>query len=180
MLGQRTYEEDRLRVRRGWLWGRDSGRWALILDFAYQSQPMPPIAAPGTWLEAELGFFPSQYPLRALLRNAATVADGGMPPALVDGGALLNRYAEALARQPWLEILPATLAGIVPARGEADTWFLRDAAAHLLPCHPGFADPWRLLALSGGWPLKVFGEWNGGQFWPLSAWRGERFATFRG
>jgi len=32
--------------------------------------------------------------------------------------------------------------------------------------------------LSGGQPLTVFGEWNGGQFWPLSAWRGERVTAF--
>ena len=104
-----------------------------------------------------------------------------MPPALAVGAApLLNEYAEALARQPWLELWPATLAEAVPVRGEADIWLLRDATAHLLPCHPGFPDRWRLFALSGGWPLTVFGEWNGQQLWPLSAWRGDRFTAFRG
>ena len=179
MLGQRTYQEDRLQVRRSWLWGRDCGRLALLLDFAYQNQPLPVIPAPGVWLEAELGFFPSHYPLRALLRNSTPVEDRTMPPALADGAApLLNEYAEALARQPWLELWPATLAEAVPVRGEADIWLLRDATAHLLPCHPGFADRWRLFALSGGWPLTVFGEWNGQQLWPLSTWRGDRFTAF--
>lgn len=175
VVGQRSYEEETLRVRRTWLWGRECGRWALALDFAHQSQPMPPSAAPGTWLEAELGFLPSQYPLRALLRNSIPVEDRAMPPALADSVALLAAYAGALAQQPWLEILPATVAGLVPVHGEADAWFLRDAAANLLPVNPGFADPWRLLALSGGLPLTVFGEWNGRQFWPLSAWISERF-----
>ncbi|MCK7582242.1 MAG: hypothetical protein MZV65_46000 [Chromatiales bacterium] len=100
------------------------------------------------------------------------------PPPTPTAPALLRAYAEALAQQPWLELWSATLAEVVPARGETETWFLRDTAAHLLPCHPGFAGPWRLLALSGGLPLTVFGEWNGQQFWPLSAWRGERFAAF--
>lgn len=178
VVGQRAYQEDAMRVRRAWLWGRHSRRWALVLDFAHQSQPMPPLPAPGTWLEAELGFFPGQYPLRALLRNSTPVEDRAMPPTLADGAVLLKEYAEALAQQPWLEIQPAILAETMPVRGEANAWLLRDAGAHLLPCHPGFTDPWRLLALSGGQPLMVFGEWNGGQFWPLSAWRGEEFTAF--
>ncbi len=177
VIGQRSYEDEAMRVRRTWLWGRECGRLALVLDFAHQSQPMPPIAAPGIWLEADLGFFPSQYPLRALLRNSTTVENQTMPAALADGAALLAAYAGALAQQPWLDILPATVAGLVPVRGEADVWRLRDTAGSLLPINPGFTDRWRLFAGSGGWPLTVFGEWNGSQFWPLSAWIGERFTA---
>jgi hypothetical protein len=178
LLGQRSYDEDRLRVRRSWLWGQNCGRLALVLDFAYQNQSLPVIGPPGTWLEAELGFFPSQYPQRALLRNAAATDASGVPPTYADSAALSSAYAEALAQQPWLELWPATMAEVVPVRGETDAWFLRDTAAHRLPCHPGFADSWRLLALSGGLPLTVYGEWNGQEFWPLSAWHGERFTAF--
>ena len=139
---------------------------------------MPPIAAPGTWLEAELGFFPSHYPQRALLRKPITIEEQGMPPALTDNAALLDAYVEALAQQPWLGILPAVLAGVTPVRGHADHWWLRNQAAHRLPVNPGFSEGWRLLALGGGTPLTVFGEWNGQQFWPLSAWTDGRFAAF--
>jgi len=97
---------------------------------------------------------------------------------LADGAALLDRYAAALARQPWLAVLPAAVAEALPVRRESDTWFLRDAAAKLLPCHPGFIETWRLLACSGGSPLTVFGEWNGQQFWPLSSWRDGQLTAF--
>ncbi|MCP5451358.1 MAG: SWIM zinc finger family protein [Gammaproteobacteria bacterium] len=178
LVGQRGYEEEQMRVRRSWLWGRHHDRLALVLDFAHQSQPMPPMAAPGSWLEAELGFFPSEYPQRALLRHAVAVEDQEMPTGLADGAALLDRYAAALARQPWLAVLPAAVAEALPVRRESDTWFLRDAAAKLLPCHPGFIETWRLLACSGGSPLTVFGEWNGQQFWPLSSWRDGQLTAF--
>jgi len=59
---------------------------------------------------------------------------------------------------------------VVPARSAANTWYLRDSAARLLPCHPGFSQGWPLLALSGGQGLPVFGEWDGRQFRPLGAW----------
>ncbi|MCB1920854.1 MAG: SWIM zinc finger family protein [Candidatus Competibacteraceae bacterium] len=178
MIGQRSYEEEQLRVRRAWLWGQECGRLALTLDFAYQSQPMPPIAAPGTWIEAELGFFPSHYPQRALLRNPVLIDAQGRPPALADGAALLEAYSAALALHPWLGILPAMLAEVTPVRGDADRWWLHDSAANRLPVNPGFSEGWRLLALGGGTPLTVFGEWNGEQFWPLGAWVKERFAAF--
>lgn len=178
VIGQRSYEEEQIRVRRTWLWGRNSGRSALVLDFAHQSQSLPPIAVPGVWQDAELGFLPSQYPLRALLRNPVPATAEGWPPPLADGAALLDAYARALAQHPWLGILPATIAGLVPMRGIAETWQLRDQAANLLPIHPGFTDPWRLLALSGGQPLTLFGEWNGAHFWPLSAWKDGRFTAF--
>jgi hypothetical protein len=44
--------------------------------------------------------------------------------------------------------------------------------------NPGFSAGWRLLALGGGTPLTVFGEWNGEEFWPLGAWTAGRFAAF--
>ena len=178
MVGQRSYEEEAMRVRRSWLWGRAHGRLALVLDFSYQNQPMAPIAAPGNWLEAELGFFPSAYPQRALLRNAQVIDSQAMPPALADGAALLDQYASALAQQPWLGVLAVAVAEVLPVRQESENGFLRDNAAKLLPYHPSFSDSWRLLACSGGMPLTVFGEWNGQYFWPLSAWRDDRFIAF--
>ncbi|MNW17288.1 hypothetical protein D3C71_2164270 [compost metagenome] len=35
------------------------------------------------------------------------------------------------------------------------------------------AEAWQLLAHSGGAPLRVFGEWDGEQFAPLTAWAAE-------
>ena len=90
--------------------------------------------------------------------------------------AMLRRWPGNLGwrccRRPW----PSPL----PVRRESDTWFLRDAAAKLLPCHPGFIETWRLLACSGGSPLTVFGEWNGQQFWPLVSWRDGQLTAFDG
>ena len=37
---------------------------------------------------------------------------------------------------------------------------------------------WSLLALSGGYPLTVFGEWDGEAFLPLGAWVEGRFVGF--
>ncbi len=179
MVGQRSYNEEEMRVRRSWLWGQQCERFALVLDFSRMDRPMPHMPPLGTWQEADLGFFPSQYPQRALLRNAKMTTEHGKPPtALSDSEALLNACTEALVQQPWLGVMAASITDIVPVNKD-NQWYLRDRSAHLLPCHPQFGDPWRLLACSGGLPLTLFGEWDSQYFWPLSAWSEDRFTAFR-
>ena len=39
-----------------------------------------------------------------------------------------------------------------------------------LPLPPRYDGGWRLLALSGGAPIALCGEWDGRHYLPLSAW----------
>jgi hypothetical protein len=48
-----------------------------------------------------------------------------------------------------------------------DLWHVRDTAGGALPLSRG--DHWTLLALSGGAPLDLAGEWNGEALLPLGA-----------
>ncbi|MGH9901051.1 MAG: SWIM zinc finger family protein [Pyrinomonadaceae bacterium] len=175
VLGQRTYEEDTLRVRRTWLRGRSGARGALVIDFAARGQVLDVGLVPGTRVDAELVFYPGNYPLRAAVKERFA-APG--PFARFAGhrtiADLLTAYAEAVSRNPWLEAFPAPLAAVVPvARGER--WFVRDAAARMLPVSPRFDEGWKLVALGGGHPLGLFGEWDGRELLPLGAWVGGRY-----
>jgi hypothetical protein len=83
------------------------------------------------------------------------------------------RYGEALRDDPWLESVPMTLAEVIPVP-DGDSWQLADAGADsALPLtatalgRPGL---WRLVALSGGAPVTVFGECGHRGFTPLTAW----------
>jgi hypothetical protein len=82
-----------------------------------------------------------------------------------------------LARYPWLTEFPALLTETVPVQRDG-AWHLRTKDARLLPLAPRFNQGWQLLALSGGHPLTVFGEWSGRQLLPLTAW-GDRRLEFR-
>ncbi|MBD2101898.1 SWIM zinc finger domain-containing protein [Leptolyngbya sp. FACHB-261] len=178
VLGQRTEDQERLRVQRTWLWGQNSGQSALSLHFAVANQPLDTSLIPGTCLEAELAFYPSNYPLRALVQQRQ-----GLPlplddlPGYSNLGVALAEYAKALACNPWLEQFPLALNQVIPLR-QAETWAVRDETGHLLPLAPNFVQGWQLLALSGGQPLSLFGEWNGETLLPLSAWAEGRFIRF--
>jgi hypothetical protein len=80
---------------------------------------------------------------------------------------LLAGYAAALAEDPWLDTWPAVLEA-TPARAPVPC--LYDTTGDALPLHPGAGDCWPLLALSGGHPLTVAGEWTPRGLWPLTAW----------
>jgi hypothetical protein len=166
VLARRDLEQDRIRVRRIWLRGRKTGRYALVLSFAAVGQSLDASLAVGAQADAELVFYPGAAPLRALVLARHAIFPGGAPP----GGTaadLLAGYAAALAEDPWLDNWPAVLRAI-PAR--SSTPCVSDANGDALPLHPGAGDCWPLFALSGGAPLTVAGEWTPRGLWPLTAW----------
>jgi hypothetical protein len=169
VLGRRVFEDERLRSQRTWLHGRRTGRCALLLDFAYGGQVLDTSILPGTQFEAELAFYPGNYPLRAALKQrlSETRPLTGIP-AYPDWSACLSAYAGALARNPWIEAFPAAITMAFPTRRE-DAWQLRDQSGHALPLTPQPDPNWQLLAQSGGHPITVLGEWNGHALFPLSA-----------
>lgn len=170
VLGQRVEDEDKLRVQRTWLWGQQHQQPALVLSFAFLNQPLDKSLVPGTAIEAELVFWASAYPLRALVKGRKSAAGpvGELPgyDSISEG---LAAYAGVLTRQPWLEEFPLLLKQVVLVR-YGEHWAVRDGAGHLLPLAPRFEQVWKLLALSGGQPLPLFGEWNSEHFAPLSTW----------
>jgi hypothetical protein len=83
------------------------------------------------------------------------------------------RYGDALRDDPWLESVPVTLDQVVPTP-DGDSWQLadadEDAALPLTPAARSRPGLWRLVALSGGAPVRVFGECGHQGFTPLTAW----------
>jgi len=175
VLGQRVQQEEMLRAQRTWLRGQTTGRFALLLAFAHGGQPLDMSLLPGAALEADLCFWPSAYPLRALVKTRHSELESleglsGYPTvdAAVDAG------SEALSRHPWLEPFPLVLEGVRPCFQEGQ-WLVRDAAGAGLPLSPSFTEGWTLLAVSGGAPVTLCGEWDGRRLFPLSVWAGGAF-----
>ncbi|MBE9124860.1 MULTISPECIES: SWIM zinc finger family protein [unclassified Coleofasciculus] len=177
ILGQRVEEQDKLRTQRTWLWGQDTQKSALILNFAYGDQPLDTSLFPGTVLDAELGFFESAYPLRAVVkvRHAPPTPLLEMPGEGAIASAFA-KYTKALACQPWIEQFPLTLQTVIPEHDNGG-WALRDSVNNRVLLTPSFEDCWQLVALSGGHPITVFGEWNGDRFLPLSAFAENLFIS---
>ena len=166
VLARRDVDQERISTRRTWLRGARTGRFALVLSFAAAGESLDNSLALGSQTDADLAFYPAAVPLRALVATRYDTVKASAPTGAVIGG-LLAEYATALGHDPWLDTWPALLE-VTPARAPLPC--VSDAAGDALPLHPGAADCWPLLALSGGRPVTVAGEWTPRGLWPLTAW----------
>lgn len=180
-LGTLTETEDRLRVRRTWLWGTKAQRPALVLEFAAGTQALDAGLPAGHLIDAELCFFAGTLGLRALIKARTDLRVGG--PALPGSDSIeaaLTSYADALGRAPWVERWPLALRAVTPrllGHEDGPSWFLTDRAGASLALPARMAEGWHLLALSGGSAIDMFGEWDGEVLRPLTiAARGMLYA----
>ncbi|MEU6816498.1 SWIM zinc finger family protein [Streptomyces sp. NPDC046860] len=176
VLAQYDSSDARLTTRRIWLHGTDTGRTRLLLSYGAAGRA-PELSLPvGMSLDADLSDHPGAARVRATLgtRHAQAAPATSRPPGVTVTRAL-SSYGEALREDPWLDSVPVTLEAVVPVPDDGSgTWHLADADADTaLPLTPAFLTRpglWRLVALSGGAPLTVFGECGHRGFTPLTAW----------
>jgi hypothetical protein len=170
------WETDRIRIQRTWLWGEERGAPALLLDFAPPNGRFFPDVEVGTVIDADVVFYPGSWPHRAVvLTRHSDPAPLGVMPGWPTLDAALAAHAEALAANPWLERWPMVLSGVV-ATGHG----LRDVDGNAIGLRfDGDGDEvlWRLLAMSGGRPVGVAGEWEDGLLLPLAATASGRFVA---
>ncbi|MCO4700479.1 hypothetical protein LRR80_06589 [Streptomyces sp. RO-S4] len=174
VLAQYDRSDGHLTTRRIWLHGAGSGRTALLLSYGAAGRA-PDLTLPaGLAVDAELSAFPGAGQRRMALveRFAPPGPTTVRPPGTTTAGALA-RYGAALREDPWCESVPVTLDRVVPVP-DGDGWQLADADEdHALPIGPADRSRpglWRLVALSGGAPVQVFGECGPRGFTPLAAW----------
>ncbi|MFD3645693.1 SWIM zinc finger family protein [Streptomyces cyaneofuscatus] len=179
VLAQYDTPDGRLTTRRIWLYGRESGRTALLLSFGAMGRA-PELALPvGVTVDAELTPYPGGGLRADLGRQFAPPAAApgtpvpDTPPPGGSTAAALAAYGEALRGDPWLDAWPVTLRDVIPVPSEGG-WQLADTeGASALPLssaalsRPGL---WKLVALSGGGPVTVFGELGHRGFDPFAAW----------
>ena len=158
VAGRSDTREDRIEVRRTWLRGASTGRWAMVLSFAAYRQALDRSLVVGEAFTADLHRYPgsSWRALVGVRHDDAVAATPVAPPA----GSVVEACAavgEALAAEPWLDRVPATVSAaptLVDGR-----WVLTDSTGSvaLAPEAPGVST---LLAASLGEPVDVTVEWT--------------------
>jgi len=186
--------------RRIWVRGRQTGQWAMLLTFAAPNGAWQDLGTarlrPGAEVHADLHYYPGQPPLRALIGTRHADPAPGAPPGADDAiDAQLTDWSAALEQDPWLTTWPVLLAGApvppvsaldgapgahgsglvgaAPPGSQGSRWYLVDRAGRALP----LADReslWTLLAVSGGDPVTVAGEWHPDGLVALTTWHGEQ------
>jgi hypothetical protein len=177
VLGVHRTEEGRLQQQRTWIRGLDTGRTAVVLDFAAVGGTLGVAQVVGSVVEAAVALYPGHGPRRALLGDdARTVAEADSLPSPRSLEDARVEQAGWLGQNPWWERGPVTIATVrlVPAEPDQAPPARRFGPGHLVDPQgdvvavaPG-TDIWSWLARTGGQPVDVFGELEDGRVRPLT------------
>jgi hypothetical protein len=170
VAGRSDTREDRIEVRRTWLRGVSTGRWAMVLSFAAYRQSLDASLAVGTVVHADVHRYPGGS-LRVLLgASHGEPAPGAVPLVTTLEDACAEIGAMVVA-EPWVERLPAA---VLAAPSLLDgRWVLADASGSV----PLLATPVALatvLAASGGSAVPVAVEWTPHGVVPLAVHLADR------
>lgn len=174
VLSKQTIETDNLTTERTWLYGTTTSQYALLLQFIIRGQGLQYSLTPGMFVQAEMIFFPSVSPLRAIIkRQIATNAVNAF-----------NKF------KGWQQVVETetTLNSILPFRAERpfiiqqlkavqynQQWWLQDEENKMMRLRNADKPIWKLLSLSGGHSLdmavigkedqyEAVGVWQNGEY----------------
>lgn len=164
--------EPPLMLQREWLYGKTSGQFAQLLQYAYGNVPLQPLAPVGDTVAATLAFWKGTTPLRATVetRQETTTLPQSYMAGHQDWAAALADLRPRFAQAPWLAELPFLLeTATLTATSDGQRWLL-DAQKKAMPVCSDFSKRAWLhgLALSGSQPAHWFALWKAnGCVWPL-------------
>lgn len=178
IIGQTEHTADeKLYERRTYLYGENIDRVGLLLDFSFQQEPYKEQWQVGQIFKAQMIFYPSAYPLRMFAKTANRVDEPVYWQGYSDLSEFASEYAAAIADNPWLARFPAYVMQVTPV-SEDGKLILTDKNQRTVPARMQEDFGWKLLAISGGHPVNVFGEWDGKEMLILSGMSDDRFVHF--
>jgi hypothetical protein len=177
ILAQKTTTEDDLISQRTYLYGTQSGRYALILNFAHRTAPaLPFIGLPGAVITARLVFYPGTAPYRAVLLDGTNPKSEIPNPKseeyfLPNWSAAQQALTDTLTQSPFAAQVPQTIANLrTVAVGE--NLYLKDNQGLYWPIDGTWPRSayWQLLALTAGQPVPITVLRHETTVQPLGAW----------
>ena len=160
VAGRSDTREDRIEVRRLWLRGTRTGRWAMLLSFAAYQQSLDESFSVGTVVHADLHRYPGGS-LRALAGQRYADPLPYTSPLVRTIVEACDEIGLAVAAEPWLERYPATVRA-APSVLEG-RWVISDATGSL-PLQGDDRSLGTLLAACAGtdadWYVDMTIEWT--------------------
>ncbi|MBF0231656.1 MAG: SWIM zinc finger family protein [Desulfamplus sp.] len=169
VVGQTIDDSDKIRMQKTWILGQKTGKSALILQFSMYNQPFQEVFLIGTLEDSEIVYWPSAYPMRAKFlnrKNQGSFFEGQLlsNETIVS---FLNQISDALSVCPFIEQFLCVLKEVKPFIKD-NYWYIQDKNGDILPLKKG--EHFKLLAVSGGHPVDIAGEWDGLSLIPMSVW----------
>jgi SWIM zinc finger len=174
ILAKQVTEADGITTERNWLYGTNSNQYALVLQFIVRGQGGQLTLTPGMYIEAELVFFPSVIPLRAIIKRQvasnAVAAFSGMG----HWEQVVEAETEFCSLQPVRSERPYIVRQLTPVQYD-NQWWLQDTACNMMPIRNHHKTIWKLLAVSGGRALDMAVIGKGEWYEPVGVWNEEGY-----
>ncbi len=174
VMGKQISEDAQLTIERNWLYGINTRKYALILQFYVKNQVKGLTLTTGSIIDAELVFYNPGLATRALLKQQHE----WKPPVIVKG---LNNWKESIAQQaadyennPFTSEIPFIVEQLKPVIYN-ERWWLKDRDDNMMVMKLHGDALWQFLAASGGQAttLALVGKDN--EFTPIGMWLNNRY-----
>lgn len=178
VIGKQVTELDNLTTERNWLYGIHTNSYALVLQFIVRGQIVPLALTPGMFLKAELIFFPSVVPMRAIIK--VHINTDNKPPikAFENWQQVAAEETNLFSKLPIRSERPYIIHSLRPVQYN-NRWWLQDDNKNMMALLNANRQLLKLLSLSGGRPLdmvvtgkessyQAIGVWHEGNFKPLN------------
>ncbi|TAF34605.1 MAG: SWIM zinc finger family protein [Cytophagales bacterium] len=171
---------DSMRLQRSWYYGVKHKRFAAFWDFKHTSLDFEPhLAMLGKGFSGKAYFFPSQYPLRAIFEPSKVSENLEIKlSGYTSISSALADFKASFLKQPFLNTFPMCLEAVYFLYTGSE-YVLKDHNAHYLPISDRFNAHFELWLQGGEQAIKLFGEWNGHTFLPLTLVQDSFFCTLK-
>ena len=170
VVGKTVNQEEQLTIERNWLYGLHTAQPALVLQFYVKGQGDSMLTlTSGQYLQAELVYYPSPIPLRAIIKHQASTPAIAPTKPFLNWQEVVHWETNLASQMPVRSVRPYVLQGLTPVRYN-DQWWLVDAQKNGMPVKKDISNIWRLLALSGGNALDTVVIGKETSFEPLGVW----------
>jgi hypothetical protein len=170
VLSKQSIEVDAVTTERTWLYGTKSNRYALLLQFIIRGQGIQHSLTPGMFVQAELVFFPSASPLRAIIKQQVSTNAVSEFNKFENWQQVAETETDLNNQLPFRSERPFVIQQLKPVQYNKQ-WWLQDRDNKLMQLKNEYKSIWKLLSLSAGNPsdMAVIGKED--QFEPVGLWQ---------
>jgi hypothetical protein len=169
VLAKNIEKEDNLTIEQNWLYGCQSNRFALFLQFYVRSQ-LPEInLMPGTFIDAAVVYYKGSNSIRALIKDHHVIQKNDVLTGIPSFHAVAEVISKQISVNPFLSQFPVIIDDVYLVQ-RGDQWLLKDSLGNGVAISPKFKSIWNMLALSGGKKLKVFAIGKENEYEPIGVW----------
>ena len=169
VLSKQTVEVDNITTERNWLYGTQSNHYALVLQFIVRGQGGQLTFTPGMFIQAELIFYPSVAPLRAIVKRQIATNSNNSFTAFNNWQHVSETETMLSTQMPVRSDRPFIIQQLKPVQYN-NQWWLQDAEQQMMQLKNEQKTIWKLLSISGGDAMDMVVIGKEDKYEPIGVW----------